>query len=214
MAAAETLGAFVNACGSAVRLHMPSILSALAVASGPTSPAALRTAAIRSLEFALHPLDNDEGEAPAGGAGGHGEGEGVSSPSTSIPPERLGAAVPVAVDAVTLLARVLAEDEEPEVALAAATSLETVVERTCRVGRALEAAAGAGAKEAAAALAGAVNAARGAADAVMEGAAACQAELAEGGGGGHEGGDGEDTGTVFMDLKYQVGCVLERCDGK
>jgi hypothetical protein len=206
MAAAETLGAFVNSCGSAVRPYMPSVLSALALAAGPTSPAALRTAALRSLEFSLHPLDNDDDEWK--------EGE-LGVATTKVPPERLASALPIAVDAATLLARVLAEEEEPEVALAAATSLETVVERACRMGRGVAAAAaqmGDAAAAATVALCVAVGKAKEAAEAVLEGAAGCQAELAEGGGGGHDGGDGEDTGTVFMDLEDQARRVLALLD--
>jgi hypothetical protein len=134
-----------------------------------------------------------------------------------MPPDRRAAAVSIAVDAVTLLARVLTQEEEPEVALAAVTSLETVVERAARIAREVSTAGGeeaATATAAVASLAGAVGAARAAAEAVLEGATGCQAELAEGGGGGHEGGDGEDTGTVFMDLEDQARRVLERCDGK
>ena len=67
---------------------------------------------------------------------------------------------------------------------------------------------------AAAALAAAVAGVREAAAAVVEGAAACQAEVEAGGGlpAGHRGGDGEDTGGVFLDLDEQAKRVLHQCD--
>ena len=186
-AAAETLGAIVNACGSAARRRAREIVDALAAAAADASrAAALRLAAARALEFAVNPLENDadEGDAPP-------------------PRDRLVAGAAIAADAAKTLARVLAGDDAPEVALAAATSLETVMEKCARV-----AAGTAGDVAATEALAGAVAAAKEACEAVEEGAAACQAELAET---GREGGDGDDGGTVFFDLEDQARRVLARC---
>ena len=188
-AAAETLGAVVNACGSAARPRAREIVDALAAAAGDASrTAALRLAAARALEFAVNPLENDaeEGDAPP-------------------PRERLVAGANIAADAAKTLARVLAGDDAPEVALAAATSLETVIEKCGKV-----AAGTAGDVAATEALAGAFVAAKEACGAVEEGAAACQAELAET---GREGGDGDDGGTVFFDLEDQAKRVLARCGG-
>ena len=184
-AAAETLGAFVNSCGASVVPLMPSILSALASAVEPTNAAALRTAAARAFEFSLHPFDAEDPEA---------------GPTR----ETVAAAMPFARDALALLSRVVTEEEEPEVALAAATSLETVIERVKRLA--------AVSPEAAAAATDAATGARAAAQAVLDGATACQAELEEGGGGGHEGGDGEDTGTVFMDLEDEARRIVKLCE--
>ena len=89
--------------------------------------------------------------------------------------------------------------------MAAATSLETVIEKCGKV-----AAGTAGDVAATEALAGAFVAAKEACGAVEEGAAACQAELAET---GREGGDGDDGGTVFFDLEDQAKRVLARCGG-
>ena len=186
-AAAETLGAIVNACGSAARRRAREIVDALAAAAADASrAAALRLAAARALEFAVNPLENDadEGDAPP-------------------PRDRLVAGAAIAADAAKTLARVLAGDDAPEVALAAATSLETVMEKCAGV-----AAGTAGDVAATEALAGAVAAAKEACEAVEEGAAACQAELAET---GREGGDGDDGGTVFFDLEDQAKRVLARC---
>ena len=77
----------------------------------------------------------------------------------------------------------MTEDEEPEVALAAATSLEESAAAAGRLG---------------AAAAAATTAA--AAAALLDGSARCQAGLAEGEGGD----DGEDAGTVFFDLEDQA----------
>jgi hypothetical protein len=164
---------------------MPSILSALASAVEPTNAAALRTAAARAFEFSLHPFDAEDPEA---------------GPTR----ETVAAAMPFARDALALLSRVVTEEEEPEVALAAATSLETVIERVKRLA--------AVSPEAAAAATDAATGARAAAQAVLDGATACQAELEEGGGGGHEGGDGEDTGTVFMDLEDEARRIVKLCE--
>ena len=91
------------------------------------------------------------------------------------------AAAPVAAEALELLARLVTGDEEPEVALAAATSLEEVA----RVGAQF----GVGA-----------DSAKAAAAAVLDGSARCQ----EGAADGDDGGDGEDGGTVFFDLEDQA----------
>ena len=168
IAAAEALGSLVNSCGSSTRPHLGVALAALGrAATSPSSPAALRVAAARAVEFSLKPLEAD------GDGGGGGGGE------PAVPTD---AAAPVAAEAVALLARLVTGDEEPEVALAAATSLEEVA----RVGAQFF---GVG-----------VDSARAAAAAVLDGSARCQ----EGAADGADGGDGEDGGTVFFDLEDQA----------
>ena len=118
IAAAEALGALVNSCGFATRPHLAVALAALGrAASSPSSPVALRVASARSLEFSLRPLEESDG-----GGGGDGDGYQKSAPGdgdgdekgTGTPPPPPRGISPR--ETVTLLARLVTEDEEPEVA--------------------------------------------------------------------------------------------------
>ena len=54
IAAAEALGSLVNSCGSSTRPHLGVALAALGrAATSPSSPAALRVAAARAIEFSV-----------------------------------------------------------------------------------------------------------------------------------------------------------------
>jgi hypothetical protein len=54
IAAAEALGSLVNSCGSSTRPHLGVALAALGrAATSPSSPAALRVAAARAVEFSV-----------------------------------------------------------------------------------------------------------------------------------------------------------------
>jgi hypothetical protein len=120
------------------------------------------------------------------------------------------AAAALFADVTRALAGAVARDDAPEAALAAATSLETVAERCERAAKAF---AANGSSALASLLAAALEEAVGACDAVKTGVAACQAELAAGGGGGHEGRDGEDTVDIFFDLEDQAKRVASRLGG-
>ena len=196
VAAAETLGALANCCGAAARDTARASVAALVAAADAegAAPPALRIAALRALEFSTHPADEDAEAAPPIGA------------MAAAAPE---AAAALFADATRALAGAVARDDAPEAALAAATSLETVAER-CR--RAADAFAANGSGALASVLAATVEEAIAACDAVKRGVAACQAELAEGGGGGHEGRDGEDTVDIFFDLEDQTKRVASRLD--
>jgi hypothetical protein len=190
IAAAETLGALANMCGAATRGTSAQVLAALVAAADPegSAPPALRIAALRALEFATHPADEDA--------------ETGTSAMVAVAPEEAAA---LFVDTTRALAGSLARDEAPEAALAAAASLETVAERCRGVAVALAAA-----PALSSALTAAVAEAVQACDAVREGVSNCQAELADGGGGGHAGRDGEDTVDIFFDLEDQAKRVLAR----
>ena len=190
IAAAETLGALANCCGAAARGTAALVLASLVAAAEPegSAPPALRIAALRALEFATHPADEEPDT-------------GNSAMAVSAPE----AAAALFADTTRALADSLARDDVPEAALAAATSLETVAERCRGVAVALAAA-----PALASLLNAAVAEAAEACDAVQKGVANCQAELADGGGGGHEGRDGEDTVDVFFDLEDQAKRVVAR----
>ena len=202
VAAAEALGAMCNSCGAAARPLAAAALDALVeVATSPFASFAARLAATRAAEFAAHPWDE-----PAEAAASE-----EAAPGARL--ARILDAAPRAAEAATRLADVLAREETPEVALAAAVSLETAAERCRRVANALGSpgAEGEDARVAAArktAREGAEAAAR-AFRAVLDGAVACQEELGEGGGGGHGGGDGEEHGMVFVDLEEMARRALE-----
>ena len=194
VAAAETLGTLANCCGAAARGTAAAAVAALVAAADAegVAPPALRVAALRALEFSTHPADEDVEASPPVGA------------MAAAAPE---AAAALFADVTRALAGAVARDDAPEAALAAATSLETVAER-CK--RAAKAFAANGSSALASLLAAALEEAVGACDAVKTGVAACQAELAAGGGGGHEGRDGEDSVDIFFDLEDQTKRVASR----
>ena len=197
IAAAETLGALANCCGAAARGTAAAAVAALVAAADAegVAPPALRIAALRALEFSTHPADEDAEASPPVGA------------MAAAAPE---AAAALFADVTRALAGAVARDDAPEAALAAATSLETVAERCERAAKAF---AANGSSALASLLAAALEEAVGACDAVKTGVAACQAELAAGGGGGHEGRDGEDTVDIFFDLEDQAKRVASRLGG-
>ena len=192
VAAAEALGAMCNSCGAAARPLAAVALDALVeVATSPFASFAARLAATRAAEC----------RAPVGRTGG---GGGVGGGGAGARLARILDAAPRAAEAATRLADVLAREETPEVALAAAVSLETAAGGVA-ASRTRSAPRRGGGRRAGRRREKTRARGRGSRGARVSGRAGRRRRVSGGarGGGrrGHGGGDGEEHGMVFVDLE-------------